>query len=596
MKIVCDSCGAKYSIADEKVQGKVFKIRCKKCSNVIVVKGTAESEAAGDDGLGAGASAAEWYVVIDGEQVGPVTSVEIDSYFMSGQINAETYAWKDGMGDWMHVVEIPDFAHLGNDVAGPNEATTIADAGHRYDNSETDATNVVHSPLAMGESSDVTANESGGGFADDPYPSDPGYGDDAYGYAASDAEDSGYSGFASGYDSGGGMGGDLAAAGGDDDGAGMFAAFDSGNDADFMAFGEDPMPVSNGAKGANGTNGSHGQAPIGDGLVGQRNENSVLFSLSSLDSVPAIGSGSTDTPVTEGSGLIDIQALASAHKSMSGGQDADGGSMGIDPFAQGTMAMPALMPMGSHRSNNPLYIALAVGGFAIIALGVFAIAMVLGKDDKPAEQQVVVVEKVIEHKVENPADKQKAEAEADEAEKAAQAAAAADPKKVEEDEGDEAEEKDSTPATAKKSTRKTAKTTKEKAKADPEPAPKPTKKKDGIDSILDGIDKKAQEAPKETASTSKKSLDRNDVKQTINRYNSRISTCAKSQNKSGKTGTVKVKFFIRPNGRVRGAQVTSSGFQGTDVGGCVESVVGSMTFPKTSATKDVPVTYPFILK
>ncbi|MBW2212228.1 MAG: zinc-ribbon domain-containing protein, partial [Deltaproteobacteria bacterium] len=29
MKIVCDSCGAKYSIADEKVAGKIFKIRCK---------------------------------------------------------------------------------------------------------------------------------------------------------------------------------------------------------------------------------------------------------------------------------------------------------------------------------------------------------------------------------------------------------------------------------------------------------------------------------------------------------------------------------------------------------------------------------------
>ena len=39
MKIVCDSCGAKYSIADEKVAGKVFKIRCKKCSSVIVVRG-----------------------------------------------------------------------------------------------------------------------------------------------------------------------------------------------------------------------------------------------------------------------------------------------------------------------------------------------------------------------------------------------------------------------------------------------------------------------------------------------------------------------------------------------------------------------------
>ena len=40
MKIVCDNCRTKYSIADEKVKGKVFKIRCKKCSHIIVVRGT----------------------------------------------------------------------------------------------------------------------------------------------------------------------------------------------------------------------------------------------------------------------------------------------------------------------------------------------------------------------------------------------------------------------------------------------------------------------------------------------------------------------------------------------------------------------------
>ena len=46
MKIVCDACSAKYSIADEKVKGKVFKIRCKKCSNIIVVRGNAGAAAA----------------------------------------------------------------------------------------------------------------------------------------------------------------------------------------------------------------------------------------------------------------------------------------------------------------------------------------------------------------------------------------------------------------------------------------------------------------------------------------------------------------------------------------------------------------------
>ena len=48
MKLICDACSAKYSIADEKVAGKVFKIRCKKCSNVIVVRGSHEGGAAPD--------------------------------------------------------------------------------------------------------------------------------------------------------------------------------------------------------------------------------------------------------------------------------------------------------------------------------------------------------------------------------------------------------------------------------------------------------------------------------------------------------------------------------------------------------------------
>lgn len=583
MKIVCDSCGAKYSIADEKVQGKVFKIRCKKCSNVIVVKGSAEAEAADD----AGGSAAEWYVVIDGEQVGPVTTVEIDSYFMSGQINAETYAWKDGMGDWRHIVEIPEFAHLGQDTAGPNEATQIAESP-RYDTNDVDSTNVVNSPLAMGGNDQLDSTIGDPGY-NDPYPSDPGYGDDDYGYGGDDGggygDDGGYSGFAGSYGDGGGVGGELAAAGGDD-GGGMFAAFDAGGSDDFMSFGgsaDDSAPA------------EPAGAAIGDNLVGQRNENSVLFSLSSLDSVPAVGGeGKEDVPVTEGSGLIDIQALASAHKSMSSSSDGDGG---IDPFAQGTMAMPALMPMGSHRNNNTLYIAIGVAAFALLGLGGIAIYALTRDDPQP---QTIIKEVHTKEIVEAaPVDKDKAAAEADEAEKAAKEAAAADPKKVEEEEPAEKEDDGKKAASSSKSSSSKKSSSSSKSDPDPEPVKKdPPKKKDGIDSILDKIDDKAEAASKkeESSSSSKKSLSRSDVKQTINRYNSRINTCAKSQNSSKKTGTVKVKFYIRPNGRVRGEQVVSSGFKGTDVGRCVEKVVGSMTFPKTSASKDVPVTYPFIIK
>ena len=87
MKIVCDACQAKYSISDDKVQGKVFKIRCKKCSNIIVVRGAADDEPQPqaqydqhehhtyDYGTDDGAAAdAVWHLVINQDQVGPLTA------------------------------------------------------------------------------------------------------------------------------------------------------------------------------------------------------------------------------------------------------------------------------------------------------------------------------------------------------------------------------------------------------------------------------------------------------------------------------------------------------------------------------------------
>src|ERR1700755_2425523 len=107
MKIVCDACQAKYSISDDKVQGKVFKIRCKKCSNIIVVRGGADAAAAapapqqekdtrvydyGYDGGGAPAGdESVWHVVINQDQVGPMTAAEVRQRFASGEIDGETY-------------------------------------------------------------------------------------------------------------------------------------------------------------------------------------------------------------------------------------------------------------------------------------------------------------------------------------------------------------------------------------------------------------------------------------------------------------------------------------------------------------------------
>ncbi|MFZ9887797.1 MAG: zinc-ribbon domain-containing protein [Myxococcota bacterium] len=48
MKLVCDQCGTRYSVSDDHVRGKGLKIRCKTCSNIIVVPEPNDSEALGE--------------------------------------------------------------------------------------------------------------------------------------------------------------------------------------------------------------------------------------------------------------------------------------------------------------------------------------------------------------------------------------------------------------------------------------------------------------------------------------------------------------------------------------------------------------------
>ncbi len=123
MKIICDNCHTKYSISDSKLTpGKVFKIKCKKCGNVIVVKPGAEEPAPIDDeatrvvdvaGLGVGGGGPEaakiWHVVIDKEQEGPYTIEEIKVKVDAGVVKPDTLGWREGMEDWTDISQIEEF-------------------------------------------------------------------------------------------------------------------------------------------------------------------------------------------------------------------------------------------------------------------------------------------------------------------------------------------------------------------------------------------------------------------------------------------------------------------------------------------------------
>lgn len=328
MKIECDKCAAKYSIADEKVRGKTFKIRCKKCSNVIIVRDKAAGAAALGGEPDAGANAG-WHLAINGETIGPMSEDDVRQRFAAGEIDRETAVWQEGFEDWLPLADVDAFS----DLAGGAPA--------------------AEDPFA-------SANQDE--------------------YAAAAAQPARAS-------------------------AAVAAA-----------------PVAR-AAGGGGAAVSEPSSPRVTRLSGQRNENSVLFSLDSLQSLATGGGGgggggsnaantraqqqrtgpktlATQAPSSEGSGLIDIRALGAMVGSDAGPspsataarpEDAalpsfGGANLGVlasTPLVPQVhnvdhQPMVAAAPVQQQRSNAPLYILMVM---LLLAVGGLATYVVLRKPD-----------------------------------------------------------------------------------------------------------------------------------------------------------------------------------------------------------------------
>jgi Meckel syndrome type 1 protein len=121
MKFVCDSCHTKYSISDERVHGRVLKIRCKTCDHVITVREERASEPALDwkdehtqisDPLAAAeAPSDEWFVSFDGDQEGPMALERaVERVRVEAARGREAHAWRPGFFVWLPVEEVPELA------------------------------------------------------------------------------------------------------------------------------------------------------------------------------------------------------------------------------------------------------------------------------------------------------------------------------------------------------------------------------------------------------------------------------------------------------------------------------------------------------
>ncbi len=339
MKIICDSCGTKYSISDDKVRGKVFKIRCKKCSHIIVVRG---GEAAAE----AAAPAAEggWHIVVDGEQVGPIPDTDVRDRIERGEIKADTYAWKEGFADWMKLSAVPEFSGLFSVESGATIDPFAAVA-------PTNGTERARRPSGAGQS-------LFGGGAGVEVETDA--------FAAPSR----------------GGGGDL------------FAAASAAH-----APAAEPRWPSSGAAAA-----GHDGGRV-ESLTGQRHENSVLFSLSNLQSLampsakPMATLSSSGPATTEGSGLIDIRAMAAStglgtsSESRSSGSSSSNSNSPVDDlpsFSSFAPQQPILLQPQS--SGPPKWIYPLIVLLVVFAGGIGVLAWKVMTAKSPLEPERVVVQ------------------------------------------------------------------------------------------------------------------------------------------------------------------------------------------------------------
>ena len=126
MKVTCQACSAQYTIADDKVRGRKVKIRCKACQTPIVVDGQNPAAEAAGTGLSEPPPALDpfapetalatdadvWNVNLSDTDSRTMTTAEVIEGFRSGLITTDAFVWRDGMGDWQPIMECVELAPL----------------------------------------------------------------------------------------------------------------------------------------------------------------------------------------------------------------------------------------------------------------------------------------------------------------------------------------------------------------------------------------------------------------------------------------------------------------------------------------------------
>lgn len=149
MIAICNKCNAKYSIPDEKIKGKIIRIKCRKCGSPIEVNGkslitsietkktsisqqqkttTNLTQQPSSQKIEVSFNQSmdefwtqftekhkkkrEWYIGINEQPIGPLPEEEIEQKFKLGEIDENTLVWTEGYPDWIILKESNELGYL----------------------------------------------------------------------------------------------------------------------------------------------------------------------------------------------------------------------------------------------------------------------------------------------------------------------------------------------------------------------------------------------------------------------------------------------------------------------------------------------------
>ncbi len=347
MKISCPSCQSKYTIADEKVQGRSVKVRCRKCGATIHVSESGgvtlapEKKASGAGASGEGEAPTFSVLVAESDQR-DMSLEEIVTAYQSGVITAETFVWADGQPDWLPLTQVQVIAealNLGTSASDGSTSSAQDQGAARFD---------------RGSSQQAAARNAN--FAQ-PSPVPIG--------------------------GGAGMGAARASA---QPALGQAALRNDrrGAKADLFGAPASPVPTAGGEEEIATSAPQLGSVVAPVKPTGTREEQSVLFSLNALTAASA--SPSTQSPaLSQDSGLIDLRALASKPETTAKKEAQTFAILDGAPL----LATPILSPQEQEKSaefmavpkasKTPLYVGL---GVAVVSV-VIVLVVLLTKSSEP---------------------------------------------------------------------------------------------------------------------------------------------------------------------------------------------------------------------